>query len=73
MIDDVRTIDVGGNRVVRLGRYQHQHDDETERRIFIAAGWAGSPPLPAHEQTVDLPATALPALVAVLEDLGGES
>lgn len=67
-----RTIDVGGNRVLRVGTYSIAHGDAAEppeERVFIAAGWRSVPLLPFTDQTVDVPASALPALLAVMEDL----
>lgn len=69
MIDGVRTIPIGDNRCVRVGCYTL----DGARRVFMAAGWASSPPLPVHAETVDIPADAVPALVEALRQLMGES
>ena len=67
---DCTTIQLPGNRVVRVGTYQLDpgDGDPPELRLFIAPGWASTPPLPFGPDMVDIPASVLPALIVALED-----
>lgn len=67
-----RTVEVGGNRTVLVGTYEldnGQEGESPEVRVFMASGWASTPALPFRPETVDIPLSALPALLAALEDL----
>lgn len=66
------TLDIGGGRVVRIASYTFDAGDGEglERRIMLSAGWRSVPLFPpAADQTVDIPLSVLPALLAALEDL----
>jgi hypothetical protein len=69
---DCRAVAVGGRRVVRVGAYQVDPGggDPPERRVFIAGGFEDGPPFPFGPDVVDLPASALPALIEALSSLG---
>jgi hypothetical protein len=69
----VRELDIGGRRCVRVGSYVLEGDGEPEPRVFVAVGWQGMGALPFVEQTVDLPAAALPQLIDALASLKGEA
>jgi hypothetical protein len=63
-----RSLDLGGRRVLHVGAYRLDpgDGDPPEARIFITTGWEGSPPLPFGPGLVDIPASALPAILAAL-------
>lgn len=65
-----QSIDIGGGRVVRIASYTFDagDGDGPERRVMLVAGWRSVPLFPpAADSTVDIPADALPALLAALE------
>ncbi len=68
-------IDIGGGRVVRIASYTFDAGDGegSERRVMLSAGWRSVPLFPpAADQTVDVPADAVPALLdALAAALGG--
>lgn len=66
-------VEVGGNRVVLVGTYEMDNGDgeAPETRVFMASGWASTPALPFRPETVDVPLTALPELIAALQGIGG--
>lgn len=70
---DITRIDVGGRRAVRIGTYQVGSNDgqPPELRVFLAAGWESHPSLPLGRQVVDIPASALPDILAALQAIGG--
>jgi hypothetical protein len=69
---DCRTIELPGRRVVCVGAYTLSDGDDSERRVFLATGWADSPPLPFGPELVDIPASAVPAILEALGALYAE-
>lgn len=66
----VQTIDLSGNRVVRVGAYTlDSGDGDPQPRVFISTGWRSVPLTPFAAETVDIPESALPELIEALEDL----
>ncbi len=68
-----KRIHLSGSRVVNVGTYSLNlgDGDPPELRVFIAPGWASTPPLPLGPDVVDVPASALPDLIAALQRIGG--
>jgi hypothetical protein len=67
---NVREVELPGRRCLRVTAYLFEgRDGEPERRILLAAGWRDDPVLPVREGCISLPASALPQLIELLEEL----
>lgn len=68
---ECQSVETGGRRCVHVAGYtlRVKGDDDPQPRIMLSSGWIDDPAFPVGEQCITLPVSALPALIAALEEM----